>query len=79
MDTVKDLGNDYEIITNRRDIEETLYDVGFNLGSVQYINSVFISFEDPQGGINGYRIFVCEQEFPSIYAPIWEVYPNSEY
>jgi len=78
MDTVRDLGNDYELITNRREIEETLYDVGYD-DSVQYINSVFISFEDPQGGINGYRIFVCEQEFPNNSDPIWEVYPNREY
>ena len=78
METVKDLGSDYQLIDNREDIENTLYDIGY--GDIAYeIGCLFISFEDPQGGIEGYRIFVCENEFPRNNDWVWEVYPNRDY
>jgi hypothetical protein len=77
-DRVSDLPEDYELITDSQDIEATLD----NAGKSQYSGDagcLFISYEDPDGGNAGFRLFLCENSVPGNNDSVWEIYPNDTY
>lgn len=77
-DRVSDLPGDYELITNSQDIEATL-DMA---GKSQYSGDagcLFISYDDPDGGVEGFRLFLCENSVPGNNDYVWEIYPNDIY
>lgn len=77
-DTVADLPSDYELITNSQDIQAWFDTIGYvdNYGDA---GALFVSFDDPDGGPEGYRVFICEDSVPRNNSDIWELYPVNEY
>lgn len=77
-DVVADLPDHYELVTNSQDIESWFEQIGYedNYGDA---GCLFVSFEDPEGGVEGYRVFICEDSVPRDSSPIYELYPRNEY
>ena len=75
---VSDLPEDYQLITDSQEIESTL-DMA---GKSQYSGDagcLFISYDDPDGGVEGFRLFLCENSVPGNNDSVWEIYPNDTY
>jgi len=78
IDQVADLGPDYELQTNSQDLEAWADTLGYDCW-LEYAGCIFVSFDDPKGGIEGYRVFVCEDSVPHNSDPVWEIYPKQDY
>ena len=78
IEQVRDLGPDYELVTNSQDIQSWLNTVGAS-DLAGDAGCLFVSFDDPQGGIEGYRVFLCESSVPRDGDWVWEIYPNMDY
>lgn len=78
MNKVSELGLDYEFISDSQAIAELLNHIGYK-DEEGDIGGLFVSTVDPDGCINGLRVFVCESNIPYNDKPVWELHPNNEY
>jgi len=78
IEEVRDLGGDYELVTNSQDIRSWLDTIGLSHLEGD-TGCLFVSFDDPDGGIEGYRVFICEDSVPRDNDYVWELYPENEY